>query len=69
MPQPDVVRAWKDPVYRAGLTAATLAELPDPIASPELGDGELSEAYGVHAYPQTTAPTCTLTTWKKGCCP
>jgi len=66
----DVVRAWKDPVYRAGLAAATLAELPDPVASVEVTDAALSDAYAIEqGVVPTTFPTCTMTTWKKGCCP
>jgi mersacidin/lichenicidin family type 2 lantibiotic len=66
----DVVRAWKDPVYRAGLAAAALAELPDPVASVGVTDAALSDAYGMaQGVVPTTFPTCTMTTWKKGCCP
>lgn len=66
----DVVRAWKDPIYRAGLAAAALAELPDPVASAPVGDSALRDAYGIgQGVVPTTFPTCTMTTWKKGCCP
>jgi mersacidin/lichenicidin family type 2 lantibiotic len=66
----DVVRAWKDPVYRAGLAAAALDELPDPVATEALGDAALRDAYGMEqAVVPTTFVTCTMTTWKKGCCP
>ena len=66
----DTVRAWKDPVFRAGLAADAFAALPDPLASIEIADAELSDAYGLSgAVVPTTFATCTMTTWKKGCCP
>jgi mersacidin/lichenicidin family type 2 lantibiotic len=66
----DVVRAWKDPVYRADLAAATLAALPDPVATEALDDAALRDAYGMEqGVVPTTFATCTMTTWKKGCCP
>ncbi len=70
MTQHEVVRAWKDPVFRTGLAADELAALPDPVAWRPIGDDELAEAYGLSSgYVVTTFPTCTMTTWKKGCCP
>jgi len=43
----DVVRAWKDPVYRAGLSAAEQAALPaHPARLVELNDAELIETSG-----------------------
>jgi len=73
----DVIRAWKDPRYRRGLTAAQRAALPaNPAGLVELSDDELkiAGAFGGGNSPvQTTAPTCTAYTflnWKAcGCGP
>lgn len=43
----DVVRAWKDPKYRAGLSEDDLAALPaHPAGVIDLGDAELGSARG-----------------------
>jgi mersacidin/lichenicidin family type 2 lantibiotic len=44
-----IIRAWKDPEYRAGLSAEERAALPESPAGPsraELGDEELGLAVG-----------------------
>jgi len=42
-----VIRAWEDPEYRAGLSAAELAELPgNPAGAIELTDAELGHVMG-----------------------
>ena len=43
----DVVRAWKDPEYREGLSEAERAALPaNPAGLVELGNAELAGATG-----------------------
>src|SRR5262245_29682770 len=47
MAHPDIIRAWKDPEYRLGLSAAEQARLPDsPAGAVELTDDELNAAAG-----------------------
>jgi len=67
----DVVRAWKDPMYRAGLGAEELASLPaHPSGLVELSDGELKAASGVEGLIVTTFRTCTEFTFRRfHCCP
>ena len=41
------IRAWEDPEYRSGLSAAELAALPDsPVGAIELTDAELGAVLG-----------------------
>lgn len=71
MSKPDIVRAWKEPDYRATLSVAELSLLPShPAGLIELDDEELARASGMLAPPQTTAPTCTMYTFRKPgrCC-
>jgi mersacidin/lichenicidin family type 2 lantibiotic len=77
----DIVRSWKDPRYRRGLSAQQLQTLPEHPAGPAmLTDQELKVAGGLMLdedfsipgiIPGTTAPECTLWTfhsWKNcGC--
>ena len=43
----NIVRAWSDPEYRAGLTAGQLASVPpNPVSASELSDEELSRISG-----------------------
>ncbi|HLI88292.1 MAG TPA: mersacidin/lichenicidin family type 2 lantibiotic [Ktedonobacteraceae bacterium] len=45
--QLDIVRAWKDDVYRQSLTGEELALLPEnPIGEYELSDADLEMIYG-----------------------
>jgi mersacidin/lichenicidin family type 2 lantibiotic len=70
MSELEIVRAWKDPVYRAGLDPALLAAAATPIGDPTLSDEELENA-SWQAQVLTTAPTCTALTfagWRR-CCP
>ncbi len=71
MSKVDLVRAWKDPVYRAGLSPELLAAIPaHPSGLVDLSDGELKKATGLNAVIGTTAPTCTMYTYAKHrCCP
>jgi mersacidin/lichenicidin family type 2 lantibiotic len=70
MPRKDVVRAWKDPSYRAGLHGEEIALLPaHPAGFVALSDEELKEASGIAANLQTTAWFCTLYTYLTRCCP
>jgi mersacidin/lichenicidin family type 2 lantibiotic len=68
----DLIRAWKDPSYRATLRADELGALPaHPAGLIELCDDEL-RAIGGSAAVTTTAPECTLHTflnWKACGCP
>jgi len=66
----DVIRAWKDPFYRASLSAEAQAALPpSPAGVSELTDEQI-RALG-SATVETTAPTCTQYTFLhwKSCCP
>jgi mersacidin/lichenicidin family type 2 lantibiotic len=73
----DIVRSWKDPRYRRGLSAQQLQTLPDHPAGPAmLTDQELKVAGGLmldedFSIPLTTAFDCTDWTfhnWKScGC--
>ncbi|HYU32095.1 MAG TPA: mersacidin/lichenicidin family type 2 lantibiotic [Thermoanaerobaculia bacterium] len=63
----DVIRAWKDPLYRATLSAEDLARLPaHPAGAIELKDHELREATG--GLIETTFKTCTQYTYISRCC-
>ncbi len=65
----DIVRAWKDPVYRAGLTAEERADLPGhPAGIMELEDELLKS---VAAGASTTALKCTESSFNnfRSCCP
>jgi mersacidin/lichenicidin family type 2 lantibiotic len=63
-----IIRAWKDPTYRAGLSEEQRAALPEsPSGKPlsELDEGELEDVVGgVSIYTTTinTRPTVTITT-------
>ena len=65
----DVIRAWKDPLYRATLSEEQLAALPmHPAGLTDLNDDQLRMASGGA---ETTAPTCTEYTFlnRRSCCP
>lgn len=67
----DVIRAWKDPLYRASLRAEELDALPaNPAGVIELGDDQLKAAGGNR--PNTTVDGCTFYTfhsWRACGCP
>ena len=66
----DVIRAWKDPVYRATLSETELAALPmHPAGITDLNDDQLRIAGAGEV--ATTAPTCTAYTFLNwlSCCP
>ena len=66
----DVIRAWKDPVYRAALSDEERAALPGhPAGLEELSDDQVRVAGS--AVVITTAPTCTNYTFlnMRQCCP
>ncbi len=66
----DVIRAWKDPLYRASLSEEAQASLPqNPAGITELSDGQLVTAAGATVI--TTARGCTEYTFLnwKSCCP
>lgn len=69
MNKSDVIRAWKDPLYRASLSDEERAALPDhPAGFVEIDEGQLKLAGGGTS---TTAPTCTAYTFLnwRACCP
>lgn len=71
MKKADIIRAWKDPEFRATLSGEELASLPaHPAGLVELDDEELARAAGLYGYPQTTNLACTMSTFRKhfGCC-
>jgi mersacidin/lichenicidin family type 2 lantibiotic len=64
----NVVRAWKDPVYRNSLTEAERAALPaNPAGSIELSDEDLGKVSGglfnPTIHPCTLACTFVYTCW------
>jgi len=62
MNKSDLIRAWKDPVYRSSLDAAKLGALPaHPAGMIELQDEELRSVGGA----RTTAFGCTMHTFGK----
>jgi mersacidin/lichenicidin family type 2 lantibiotic len=66
----DVIRAWKDPFYRASLSEEAQATLPQhPAGITVLSDDQLTTAGA--STPTTTAITCTEYTFLnwKSCCP
>ena len=67
----DIVRAWKDPVYRATLGARELAQLPsNPAGLVNLTDDQLRAASGIGMAVVTTFRTCTEFTFRRfQCCP
>lgn len=69
MKKVDIIRAWKDPVYRASLTPDELAQLPShPSGVLELQEEQLRDVSGSVL---TTAIDCTEYTyahWRR-CCP
>jgi mersacidin/lichenicidin family type 2 lantibiotic len=66
----DIVRAWKDATYRAGLSTGEREMLPShPAGLVELSDEQLKEAAGVAARALTTCQCCTDTTRFRRCCP
>lgn len=68
----DVIRAWKDPVYRASLSEEQRAALPmHPAGVTELSDDQLRTSGAAIDTPATTAPTCTAYTFLnwRACCP
>jgi mersacidin/lichenicidin family type 2 lantibiotic len=66
----DVIRAWRDPQYRRGLTGAELSALPShPAGSVEINERVLNESSGAgQSILQTTAWFCTLYTFLARCC-
>jgi mersacidin/lichenicidin family type 2 lantibiotic len=67
----DVIRAWRDPEYRATLSAEELSNLSHPAGLIELSDEELERAAGLASLVSTTAQTCTEYTFRgfRRCCP
>lgn len=66
----DVIRAWKDPSYRAGLSEDEKAMVPaHPAGLVDLSDEELKKASGLNTQAHTTAMKCTDTYVRFHCCP
>lgn len=65
----DVIRAWKDPFYRATLSEEAQASLQHPAGVTELRDDQLTTAGA--SVPLTTALGCTEYTFHgwASCCP
>ena len=52
MTQDEVIRAWKDPAYRAGLNKTDLQAVPaNPAGMVELSENELTELSGGTSVP------------------
>ena len=69
MNKADIVRTWKDPVYRATLSPEQLAALPaHPAGLVEISDDQMRNASGAIV---TTARNCTMNSFLgwKSCCP
>lgn len=70
MNRDDVIRAWKDPLFRASLSREQRSALPaHPAGLIELRDEDLKSASGGVAL--TTAIDCTEFTFanRRACCP
>jgi mersacidin/lichenicidin family type 2 lantibiotic len=72
MSKNETIRAWKDPEYRASLTAEELASLPsNPAGLIDLSDADLGEVAGgliIKRKPRTAlCPTAPKTSVEKGC--
>jgi mersacidin/lichenicidin family type 2 lantibiotic len=68
MNKSDIIRAWKDPAYRARLSREEAAGLPDhPSGILDLDEEQLKLTAG--GIPRTTYRTCTAFTTRVGCCP
>jgi len=70
MNKTDVIRAWKDPAYRATLSDEEMAAMPlNPAGLADLSDDQLRIAGASEV--ATTAPTCTNYTFLnwRACCP
>lgn len=70
MNKADLIRAWKDPVYRSRMSREAAASLPvHPSGVLEIPEEQLKTATG--AVIGTTAFNCTMYTSSKprGCCP
>jgi mersacidin/lichenicidin family type 2 lantibiotic len=72
MSQADIVRAWRDPAYRASLSTEQRNSLPEnPAGLVELSDEELRQASGLKGGPippGTTFPGCTESTLRRFRC-
>jgi len=71
MNKADVIRAWKDPLYRASLSAEERNRLPGhPSGLMELED-ELLKSAAAGSIAVTTAETCTEFSFNnfRRCCP
>jgi len=69
MREVDVIRAWKDPLYRSTLSAGELDRLPShPSGLIELQEDQLKSVSGAAL---TTAQTCTEFSFHnfRRCCP
>jgi mersacidin/lichenicidin family type 2 lantibiotic len=65
----DVIRAWKDPVYRGGLSREEIASLPGhPSGFLEIDEEQLKSASGAVV---TTNRLCTMLSFNnwRSCCP
>jgi mersacidin/lichenicidin family type 2 lantibiotic len=66
----DIIRAWKDPAYRANLSADEKSRLPvNPAGLVDLTDEELMNASGLIGAARTTCQCCTDTSRPFRCCP
>jgi mersacidin/lichenicidin family type 2 lantibiotic len=67
----NVIRAWKDSIYRASLRTEELELVPsNPAGLVEVTDEDLKEASGLAAFAVTTYITCTESTFRRfRCCP
>ena len=69
MSKRNLVRAWKDPIYRSGLDAADRDRIGHPSGLVELSDEQLRSASGIEGLIVTTFKTCTeFTLHKYRCC-
>jgi mersacidin/lichenicidin family type 2 lantibiotic len=65
----DIIRAWRDPAYRATLSAEELAELPPhPAGVVELSDTELDQVAGGRLPVERVTRNNTCTAGSSACC-
>jgi mersacidin/lichenicidin family type 2 lantibiotic len=62
MTQENIIQAWRDAEYRASLTAAERAQLPEhPAGLVELSDADLDAVSGgPDPQPRSTSPYCLI---------
>ena len=60
MSKQNIIRAWKDPIYRSSLSEAERAALPpNPVGAIEMSNADLGKVTGARGPINCSAPVCT----------